>query len=154
MPDREREEDTGFKVTDRRLFTADGQRRTEVEAEAPKPEPPPSPPKSSSAQATADQGRTDRPRNESPRPGPASFEQLVMSLATTAMFQLGLMPGPGGERIPADMPNAQRTVDLLQVLQEKTTGNLTPNESRLLDEVLYELRMTFVELQKRQARKG
>jgi hypothetical protein len=70
------------------------------------------------------------------------------------MFQLGLIPGPGGERIPADMTNAQRTIDLLQVLQEKTQGNLTPNESRLLDDVLYELRMTFVELQKRQAPKG
>ena len=52
------------------------------------------------------------------------------------------------------MPNAQRTIDLLQVLQEKTQGNLSANESRLLDDVLYELRMTFVELQKRQARKG
>jgi hypothetical protein len=52
------------------------------------------------------------------------------------------------------MTNAQRTIDLLQVLQEKTQGNLTPQESRLLDDVLYELRMTFVELQKRQARKG
>ena len=70
------------------------------------------------------------------------------------MFQLGLIPGPGGERIPSDMTNAQRTIDLLQVLQEKTQGNLTGNESRLLDDVLYELRMTFVELQKRQARKG
>ena len=70
------------------------------------------------------------------------------------MFQLGLLAEPGGERIPPDMANAQRTIDLLQVLQEKTSGNLTADESRLLDDVLYELRMTFVELAKRQARKG
>ena len=85
---------------------------------------------------------------------PSGFETLVSYLSTTTMFQLGLLAGPGGERIPPDMANAQRTIDLLQVLQEKTQGNLTPNESRLLDDVLYELRMTFVELQKRQARKG
>jgi hypothetical protein len=85
---------------------------------------------------------------------PSGFETLVSYLSTTTMFQLGLIPGPGGERIPPDMANAQRTIDLLQVLQEKTSGNLTLNESRLLDDVLYELRMTFVGLQKRQARKG
>jgi len=152
MPDREREEDTGFKVTDRRLFTADGQRRTEVEAEAPKPEPPPSPPKSSSAQATADQGRTDRPRNESPRPGPASFEQLVMSLATTAMFQLGLMRNPGEENPRSDLPAAKETIDLLEILQEKTKGNLTEEEESLLSGSLYELRMVFVELSGRGGR--
>jgi hypothetical protein len=69
------------------------------------------------------------------------------------MFQLGLIPGPSGERIPADMPNAKRTVDLLEILQEKTQGNLTAGESRLLEDALYELRMSFVEMQKRQARK-
>ncbi len=85
---------------------------------------------------------------------PSGFETLVSYLSTTTMFQLGLIPGPGGERIPPDMPNAQRSIDLLEVLQDKTRGNLTTKESRLLEEVLYELRMTFVELQKRQARKG
>ena len=70
------------------------------------------------------------------------------------MFQLGLIPGPSGEHIPADMPNAQRTVDLLEVLQEKTEGNLTASESRMLEDFLYELRMNFVEMQKRQTRKS
>jgi hypothetical protein len=70
------------------------------------------------------------------------------------MFQLGLIAGPGGERIPPDMVNAQRTIDLIEILQGKTKGNLTPQESRLLEDVLYELRMTFLEMQKRQLRKG
>ena len=65
------------------------------------------------------------------------------------MFQLGLLPGPGGERLPVDLANARMTIDLLDVLQEKTAGNLTEDESRLLDEVLYELRLSFVEVQKR-----
>ena len=56
--------------------------------------------------------------------------------------------------MPSDMPNAKRTIDLMEVLQEKTQGNLTAGESRLLEDVLYELRMSFVEMQKRQARKS
>ena len=69
------------------------------------------------------------------------------------MFQLGLLPGPGGERIPADFPNARRTIDLLEVLQQKTQGNLTEDEARMLTEVLYELRLSFVETSNRQTRK-
>ncbi len=84
---------------------------------------------------------------------PSGFETLVSYLSTTTMFQVGLLAGPGGERIPPDMTNAQRTIDLLAVLQEKTRGNLNADEARLLDDVLYELRMTFLELQKRMARK-
>jgi hypothetical protein len=142
----EKNEPSGFKVVDRRSFTAEGSRREGSPPEVNKAEPPPP------------AERAPRPQVVEP-PGaelsdePSGFETLVSYLSTTTMFQLGLIPGPGGERIPADMVNAQRTIDLLQVLQEKTSGNLTPNESRLLDDVLYELRMTFVELQKRQARK-
>jgi len=146
----EKNEPSGFKVVDRRSFNSEGSRREEGAPEVKKAEPPPPPEKAARPQVV-----------ESPEPGEAEFseegsgfETLVSYLSTTTMFQLGLLAGPGGERIPPDMANAQRTIDLLQVLQDKTQGNLTPNESRLLDDVLYELRMTFVELQKRQARKG
>jgi hypothetical protein len=143
----EKNESSGFKVVDRRAFTAEGSRREEGPSEVKKAEPPPPVEKAPRPQ------RVEPPEAELPDE-PSGFETLVSYLSTTTMFQLGLIPGPGGERIPADMTNAQRTIDLLQVLQEKTQGNLSPNESRLLDDVLYELRMTFVELQKRQARKG
>ena len=143
----EKDEPSGFKVVDRRSFTSEGSRREERPPEVKKVEPPP-PTERVSRPPVVESSEAEFPDE------PSGFEMLVSYLSTTTMFQLGLMPGPGGERIPADMPNAQRTIDLLQVLQEKTQGNLTPNESRLLDDVLYELRMTFVELQKRQARKG
>ena len=143
----EKHEPSGFKVVDRRSFTSEGSRREEGAPEARKPEPPPLTERVSRPEAI-------EPPDEEFSGEPSGFETLVSYLSTTTMFQLGLIPGPGGERIPADMTNAQRTIDLLQVLLEKTQGNLTPPESRLLDDVLYELRMTFVELQKRQARKG
>ena len=142
----ERNEPAGFKVVDRRSFTAEGSPREES---SPGTRPVESPPTE-----RVSRPQIIEPPDTEPSGEPSGFETLVSYLSTTTMFQLGLIPGPGGERIPADMPNAQRTIDLLEVLQEKTHGNLTPNESRLLDDVLYELRMTFVELQKRQARKG
>lgn len=143
----EKNESSGFKVVDRRAFTVEGSPREESPAEAKKAEAPPRIESTPLPEAA-------EPPEEDPLGEPTGFETLVSYLSTTTMFQLGLIPGPGGERIPPDMPNAQRSIDLLQVLQEKTGGNLTAKESRLLEDVLYELRMTFVELQKRQARKG
>jgi hypothetical protein len=79
----------------------------------------------------------------------SGFDTLVSYLGTTAMFQLGLMAGPSGERIPADLANARQTINMLEVLEQKTEGNLTREEGRLLDDVLYELRMAYVEVDKR-----
>ena len=70
------------------------------------------------------------------------------------MFQLGLLPGPSGERIPLDLENARRTIDMLEVLRHKTQGNLTAEEAKLLEDVLYELRLSFVELERRRAQKA
>ena len=142
----EKNESSGFKVVDRRSFTPEGSRREEGPGEVRKAEPAGSP------KATRPEA-AEEPEEELLAEA-SGFETLVSYLSTTAMFQLGLIAGPGGERIPSDMVNAQRTIDLLQVLQEKTRGNLTVPETRLLDEVLYELRLTYVEMQKRQARKG
>jgi hypothetical protein len=143
----EQSSSSGFKVVDRRPFAADGSRKEEIPAEE----------KEVEAEPEGDRSTLREPQSE-PRgqyeDESTGFETLVSYLSTTAMFQLGLIPGPSGERIPADMPNAKRTVDLLEVLQEKTKGNLSASESRLLQDVLYELRMSFVEMQKRQARKS
>ena len=138
---------SGFKVVDRRPFAADGSRKQEVPAEERERETAPERERSAPREPPAESRRQDN--DDSSR-----FEALVSYLSTTAMFQLGLIPGPKGERVPSDFPNAQRTIDLLEVLQEKTQGNLTGSESRLLEDVLYELRVSFVEMQKRQARKS
>ena len=143
MPD-ENAESSGFKVVDRRSFTSAGERV------------PGQPEKQEQKQETAS-SVPPRPRAVPPtEPEPAEeeeaserFAMLVSYLSTTAMFQLGLLPGPGGEYIPADLANASRTIDLLEVLLEKTRGNLTSQESKLLEDVLYELRMTYLEVQKR-----
>ena len=74
-----------------------------------------------------------------------TFERLVASLYMTAMMQLGLM-APEGEQPHADILGARQTIDTLGLLNEKTKGNLTPAEQTILQQSLFELRMTFLEL--------
>ncbi len=77
-----------------------------------------------------------------------TFEKLVASLYTTALMQLGLDPQSGQVKYQPDIIAARQTVDMLSILQEKTKGNLDAKESRLLDSVLYELRMAYIEITK------
>lgn len=77
---------------------------------------------------------------------PASFEFLALSIRTQAEVQLGLIHfGPEEERPKADLGLARHSIDLLGVLQEKTKGNLTLEEQRLLDNSLTELRFRFIQ---------
>ncbi|MGD0921030.1 MAG: DUF1844 domain-containing protein [Terriglobia bacterium] len=139
-----KDEPSSFRVVDRRPFSSNGTRREPShEAEKP-PEKAPEPAPVAPVQAEAEP-------EEYVDENTMGFDMLVSYLSTTAMFQLGLLEGPGGERIPPDLPNARRTIDLLQVLQEKTHGNLTQREVKLLDDVLYDLRLSFVEIEKRLA---
>ncbi len=146
MPE-DKNETSSFKVVDRRSFSVDGTRREDPREDDKKVETRPTVSRATSKPREAElEGYSEE--------GPAGFDTLVSYLSTTAMFQLGLLPGPGGERIPADLVNARRTIDLLEVLQHKTRGNLTPDETKLLDDVIYELRLSFVEVEKQRAKRG
>jgi hypothetical protein len=75
------------------------------------------------------------------------FSTFVLSLATAALYQLGVLPDAGtGEPVPADPLVARQTLETLEMLREKTQGNLSEEERKLLDSLLYDLRMRFVEL--------
>ncbi len=77
---------------------------------------------------------------------------FVLSMSTSALYQLGLAPSPAGEQV--EEPNlllAQQTIDTLEMLRRKTRGNLDHEEEKLFDSLLYELRMRFVEASKRAA---
>lgn len=82
---------------------------------------------------------------ESGNLGPVSFEHLVQSMYVTAMMSLGAGTRPG-EKPRVDLMGARQTIDLIGVLQEKTKGNLTKDEQRLLESALFELRMMFLEI--------
>ena len=75
------------------------------------------------------------------------FSTFVLSLSTTALCQLGLVPDPtSGRLLEPDPVIARQTIDTLEMLRTKTRGNLDEDERRLLDTLLYELRLKFVEI--------
>jgi hypothetical protein len=79
------------------------------------------------------------------------FATFVLSLNHSALMHLGDAPLPTGEAPEKDLSLARQTIDLLGLLEEKTKGNLTGDEERLLAHLLFDLRMRFVELSKESA---
>ncbi len=75
------------------------------------------------------------------------FSTFVLCLSTTALYQMGLIADPETkETIDPSRAIAQQTIDTIELLREKTRGNLEPDEEKLVDSLLYELRLHFVEL--------
>jgi hypothetical protein len=75
---------------------------------------------------------------------PASFAHFLLSLSTQAMIALGDIENPVTGKTERDLEQARFTIDLLEILQEKTEGNRTDEESRTLETLLYDLRMRYV----------
>jgi hypothetical protein len=75
-----------------------------------------------------------------------SFSSFVISLASTAAIHFGDLPDPAsGQPLPLNLEGAAQMIDILALLDQKTRGNLTAEERQLLEQVLYELRLRFVE---------
>lgn len=85
------------------------------------------------------------------RPPEMNFEQIVHSIYMTTIIQLGGVTKEG-EQPRVDLMGARQSIDMLSILAEKTKGNLTPDESKLLDNALFELRMGFLEITQALAR--
>jgi len=80
----------------------------------------------------------------------ASFSVLATTLATQTLVALGQSPLPGEEQATVNLPFAKHCIDTLDILEQKTKGNLTPNESQLLTQFLYQLRMLYVAVKNQQ----
>ena len=75
-----------------------------------------------------------------------TFTLFILSLAASAEIHLGSMPPPGSDQpLPPNLKEASHLIEVLAMLQDKTSGNLDEDEERLLESVLYDLRMRFVE---------
>jgi hypothetical protein len=191
MPEKEKRPE--FVVTDRRLFSEDGELRQDVvedeerraarerekrEAqqrtnderaaqnqptpdEAPTTAAPPEveAPSAQEQQASADAYRQstreidaqiEKELRKQGRPHRAedfevSFEKFIASIYMTALMQLGLA-APQGEKPAVDLMGARQTIDTVAMMQQKTKGNLTPAEENMLQNILYELRMAYLEV--------
>jgi len=138
----------GFKVSDRRHFTSRGERiEGDVEAQEGevRPEPAAKPPREEKAGGGA-ADKAGRGPGEEGRLPPADFLQVIEFLFQNAAFSLGLIPDPSSGTKRLDLPHAGHFIDLLAVLQEKTKGNLSPQEESLLQDALTKLRTLYAEV--------
>ena len=90
----------------------------------------------------------DQPAKPSPSLPPADFPGLISMLMTQALFSLGVIQMKEGEKREPDFVMAKYNIDMLEVLAEKTKGNLTEEEDKLFEETLSQLKMAFVQLSK------
>jgi len=98
---------------------------------------------------TQEEGKT-----KEPPPGDASakeealpeidFNSFIFSISTSALIQLGEIEDPFTQKSAKNLPLAKQTIDLIRMLKEKTKGNLTPQEERVIENILYDLRMRYV----------
>ena len=138
----------GFKVTDRRLFNPDGSLREQLPEEAPaaaptsaptsgpEPEPEPELTVDFDSEMGDDQGEM------------TEFMGVIMEFAAPAFIHLGLAEHPATGRPQVNLPAAQQAIEMLRILREKTTGNLTREEENFFDGLLTDLRMQFVSLKR------
>ncbi|HZO82067.1 MAG TPA: DUF1844 domain-containing protein [Candidatus Binataceae bacterium] len=159
----------GFKVEDRRRFSAEGELKPEFSGTE---EPSAPPPGVKGAGAAASAPRTAQPPGDggaAARSAPRAAEEMrsgagarqagavaeinfsafLMSLSTEALVHLGEMPDPSSGEQRRDLAMAQQMIDILGMLRDKTRGNLDHDEQALLDAVLFDLRMKYVEIARR-----
>lgn len=77
------------------------------------------------------------------------FSTFILSLTSSAFYHLGDMPDPTTGKTEENLPAVQQTIDMLSMLKQKTTGNLTEDEAKLLEQLIYELQMKYVEKTKK-----
>ncbi|HXH28006.1 MAG TPA: DUF1844 domain-containing protein [Candidatus Polarisedimenticolia bacterium] len=127
-----------IRVVDRRAFTAQGEARS-PDAPAEEPAPPVTPPRPAPTASNATGARDQQAAS-------THFKNLILNLATSAAAGLGEIPNPYTQQTEVDLEGARQMIDLLLALQVKTRGNLAPEESSLLESLLFDLQTKFVSL--------
>lgn len=134
--DDKREGEEGIKVTDKRRFTGSGD-----SGEAPDSKEELGSKSEPAAKEAADLHAKAMP--------PIDFATFVLSLATSAQVHLGAIPNPSTGKQERDLGASKQTIDILGILEEKTKGNLSDEEGRLLQYVLHDLRLMYVDANKK-----
>lgn len=127
----------GFAVTDRRTFTDSGESR----APEPAPEAAPAAPRAEAAPAPEAKSRGRLP--------PVDFPTFVLSIGSSVLMHLGEAPELAGGEAVKDLAMAKHSIDILSMLEQKTKGNLNAAEAQLMETLLYDLRLRYVEAAKK-----
>ncbi|MBI4666111.1 MAG: DUF1844 domain-containing protein [Nitrospinae bacterium] len=120
-------------------FTFVDKRKRGSEDETVKPEPSPAPKEPVESQAPQEDA-------EGAAPPPIDFSTFILSLSSSAVYHMGGFQDPYSGKTSINLDLAKQSIDILAMMEEKTRGNLAPDEQRLLSHTLYDLRMRFVEL--------
>ncbi|HWP23733.1 MAG TPA: DUF1844 domain-containing protein [Candidatus Binatia bacterium] len=130
----EKSGDKGYTIQDRRRFSADG----EVKKDAPEQG------EQAAGAAQPEERTTGRAeRRQEPLPE-IDFSTFVISLSTQALMHLGEIANPLTGKIEPDVPVAKQMIDIIGMLKDKTRGNLSASEDRLMEDILFDLRMKYV----------
>ena len=129
----EKKKDSGFVVKDKRLFGESGKERPQEEVQS----------SSAEEKPKVQESSPTEPKQESDYPQ-VTFTNFVLSLSTSALFHFGDFPDHEGGKTEKNLPAAKQTIDILDMLNEKTKGNLNENENNLIQGALYELKMRYV----------
>ena len=130
------EEEKGFTIKDKRTFSPEtGEHRADEPQEAEKEKGAEKEPPASDARPAAEE--------EAQLPE-INFSTFIFSLSSSAFLHFGEIPEPSSGTKKKNLPMAKHTIDILGMLEEKTKGNLTPDEEQLLKNILYDLRMRYV----------
>ena len=135
------DEKKDFVIKDRRIFAEENRDQKEEDksketAEKKEMEEPKDP---SSPEAAA----AEEPETQAPLPE-INFSTFVISLNASALVQLGVIEDPGSGQKIKNLPVAKQTIDILNMMEEKTRGNLTNEEENIIKNVLYDLRILYV----------
>jgi Domain of unknown function (DUF1844) len=137
----EKQEGKGFTVQDRRRFSPESGEAREA-SEEPKDFTMPG----GGESAGESQSKTQASRESLPE---INFSTFIISLSTQVLMHLGEIPNPLGGKSETDIPVAKQMIDIVGMLQEKTRGNLDAGEERLVEDILFDLRMKYVEAVKK-----
>ena len=127
-----KEEEQGFVIRDKR-----GRGGESSASESGRP--------AAAASAPASDPRQEAGHSHEPHP-PVTFASFVFSLSTSALMLMGEQLDPRQGKIPVNLPQAKEIIDILSVLETKTKGNLNQEEQAMLTDMLYALRMKYVDL--------
>jgi Domain of unknown function (DUF1844) len=131
------EEKKGFTIRDRRTATQPTETGKEEQKKTEGPSAGGGPGKAEN------EGRERRPEEEL-HLAEINFSSFILSLSTSALMHLGEVPDPITQKVDKSLPLAKQSIDLLGMLSEKTRGNLTPDEEKLIDHLLTDLRWRYI----------
>jgi Domain of unknown function (DUF1844) len=132
----QKQEGKGFTVQDRRRFSETGEARADTEQS----------PQNTAAGSTASASAVEPHPEPSREPvAEINFSTFVISLSTQALMHLGEMANPLSGKVEKDVSVAKQMIDILGMLREKTRGNLDAGEEKLIGDILFDLRMRYVE---------